>query len=1360
MKKLLTIFTLLCVSVVGWSAATQYCDYALVNGTHTVYFSAYKVSEGNYQIKITSTEDMDGLSAGCYMYVNGDGYQMLPHSTVSADKKTITVDIAGTPGRIYNPLYIMMPGEVTFAAVQNVDIDWSATCSSGDCTDETAPTVSSVSTGSITHNSVVLTVTASDNNGGTGISRYIVKNGDSQIASSTTSPITVTGLSAGTTYNNIKVIAKDGCNNESSAYAVSSFTTENRPSECSGDLGHFASPSTKRISYTIEYYPIIDKIKYTVRGYNTEVLTYLEIQTTQGYSGSVDVTDGVAVWFQNAPASGTEMAIRFLYGVSSIGDGREMNSQNVDLNDAQAVYYKSHDCSVASAPTTVPDAPTDKNDCQVYSIFGTDGFSSHATRAEAWDGAKSYLTGKINGKDVYFTTAGTTANIQYPSLNINAYDKLHFDIWTDAAREIGVELCINAGTHGSKQNITTTASGWKSVDLDLTGFHADKNVSTTFFFLSSLSRATYYVANAYLYKTAEDESCYADCGINVALGKYSEAGCSPGDGNNAAKANDGADTEWQTGANADYANQWWYVDLGKAYNLDKVTITFENARTNHFFLQGRIDAPTAEQKANDAAWTTLREVTDLPLGGYALNTYDVSGKAARYVRFKSLSNEYNNAYGCKIREFSVCVTGLADIDTEKPSMTSATLDSYTDSRAVISVAATDNKGIANYHVVASTHSIDENLSPADGKITITGLTAGTAYTFVITAVDFFGNESDNSKSVSVTTSSHLTAPAAAATAPTWDASLVKAIYSPTYSADCNFQAWGSNTVYTQDTYGKKYAVGTSGYFGMDNFTLNCVVMEKLHADIWIADDASLRLVPIYGGSGLDTDDTHGKAVNLVGQQWNSIDLDLATDYAGLNLASIFQFKIDQATNLTFWIGNLYFYRETAIVDSEAPTNVSASLTATGFYSVLITAQASDNSGVVNFSVRNGAAELATASAASGVATTITVNSLTPGSAYNLNVVAYDDAGNEAAPVAVQATTNTLPASAPVDLNGKKVIPVFTDAVEGGKTNISSGGWGESTIVQWLNLTANDKVFYAQNFNWAGWHSWGADIDATNMLYLHVDIYSLGMTSVSITPISHDPTHEGSAAIALTPNAWTSADIALSTYDAANIEWNKIFQFKFANPVGGNEFMADNVYFWQYGAKSNVDKWATFAAPVDVKVPSGVTVYKAAHEVLGGEEVLRLTEIASGVIPANTGALLQCETESTTYAFSLATSDEAADAAVEFSGNSLVGCAVKTDISAVAATHDIYALRHSDAYGFSGFFLYSGTVVNAGKAYLPLEKDPGTPAPSRSLRFVYDTATGVENSQPAAIGVQKVLKNGQLYILRDNVTYTIQGVRVE
>lgn len=60
-----------------------------------------------------------------------------------------------------------------------------------------------------------------------------------------------------------------------------------RSSQCEGDLGHFATPATKRIHYTIEYLPLTNKIRYTVQGYGAQVLDYLEIQTSAGNSGNL-----------------------------------------------------------------------------------------------------------------------------------------------------------------------------------------------------------------------------------------------------------------------------------------------------------------------------------------------------------------------------------------------------------------------------------------------------------------------------------------------------------------------------------------------------------------------------------------------------------------------------------------------------------------------------------------------------------------------------------------------------------------------------------------------------------------------------------------------------------------------------------------------------------------------------------------------------------------------------------------------------------------------------------------------------------------------------------------------------------------
>lgn len=842
-----------------------------------------------------------------------------------------------------------------------------------------------------------------------------------------------------------------------------------------------------------------------------------------------------------------------------------------------------------------------------------------------------------------------------------------------------------------------------------------------------------------------------DSSINLALNKTSEGGYDDGNpAELAGAANDGADnTAWVTYANQPAAVEWWVVDLGEIYNLTNITALWGGDFSTNYILQARVEAPSAADKADDAAWVTLATVTDAAAN--AEKSTDVSG-VGRYVRFRSVTR---SGVCIRLRELRVYASGVATVDTEAPVMTSASLVSNTDAQAVIAVAATDNQGIANYHVVDAGNSFDANFAAEAGNITVTGLTGGTDYTFVITAMDLFGNESENSKSVAVTTTAHYTAPQAACPAPTWDAALVKAMYSPTYSANYNHQDWGSGTVATEDEFGRKYVTNGNGYFGADGFSLNCLLMEKLHYDIWIENDATVRFVPIWGG------DEQGITKALVGQQWNSIDIDLS-EYTGItNWGNIYQMKIDYAPNLTFWVANAYFYREAPYVDTEAPTNVSASKVAEGFYSVSISAQAEDNSGAVSFKVMNGDVQLATGAAASGAATTIVVNGLASGTNYNFNVVAYDEVNNEAEPVVVAAETKFMPAAAPApDFGNKKVVAVFTDAMACAVSGIQSGGWGETTQVEWLDIAEGDKVFYGQNFNYAGWHSWGGgNIDATDMQYLHVDIYSTGMTAVNVTPISAG--HEGSATITLTPNAWTSYDVPLSAYDANNIDWANIFQFKFMGPVGGNELMIDNVYFWSYGATTNAAQgtdaggWATFAAPIKLGVPAGLTAYKASYENTGTEEILNLDPIS--VIPANEGVILK-GTAGENYIFA---PSDAVDP--DMSGNVLVGCPTRTDVSAERATKDIFCMRYSGSYDFTGFFLYEGQYVPAGKAYLALPKLSQPSSAPRHVRFVINdtqNATGIENNGTQAVEAVKFIENGQIYIRRGEAVYNVQGVRVK
>lgn len=159
-------------------------------------------------------------------------------------------------------------------------------------------------------------------------------------------------------------------------------------------------------------------------------------------------------------------------------------------------------------------------------------------------------------------------------------------------------------------------------------------------------------------------------------------------------------------------------------------------------------------------------------------------------------------------------------------------------------------------------------------------------------------------------------PTTAPAAPTADAATVLSVYSDTYTAAATFgfcEGWGQSTSLEELTldgnhvlYYKKF-----NYLGWATSTpIDASTCTGLHMDIWAPKTADLRVVPIFGGEGLQTDDSKGKTVSLK-EGWNSVDFTLATDFAGLDLTSIFQFKFDNGTAEQFAIDNVYFSGYTA-----------------------------------------------------------------------------------------------------------------------------------------------------------------------------------------------------------------------------------------------------------------------------------------------------------------------------------------------------------------------------------------------------------------------------------------------------------------
>ena len=173
-------------------------------------------------------------------------------------------------------------------------------------------------------------------------------------------------------------------------------------------------------------------------------------------------------------------------------------------------------------------------------------------------------------------------------------------------------------------------------------------------------------------------------------------------------------------------------------------------------------------------------------------------------------------------------------------------------------------------------------------------------------------------------------------------------------------------------------------------------------------------------------------------------------------------------------------------------------------------------------------------------------------------------------------------------------------------------------------------------------------------------------------------------------------------------------------------------------------YATFYAPANVEIPEGVKAYYITTEGVNTDYV-SMTEITTGVIPANTAVVLEGTEDN--YVFNVSDAD-----ATAVSGNLLKGTLTSTNVIG-----DAYVLSNPG----EGVGLYktqmteiqlsstSGKVNvflnNAGKAYLPASAVPAAAQASNGFRFGEGTT-----------GIDEITDNR----VQSTVIYDLTGRRVE
>lgn len=283
----------------GAVGATVYCHDQLVSndGQSTITLTCEKISDGNYEMTVEG-ENLQGFGGTFY---NPGAVDLRSKITSQTSTQIVcNIDAASAPV-FYTPLYVLMPGEVVFPQLDN--IEWG---SCGGEKETIKPMMGAASLASVTHNSAVLNVAGTDKETEDGetiaVSKFQAVYGETtRILTATDGQITIDNLASGTAYS-FAIYAMDAANNVSDNYATVAATTESL-TYCDFATGHQGDANfgnaNGRILLTLRL-TAANKVQITVKPNTengaTQQLDYLYVAPSGAkaptYTAGADITEG------------------------------------------------------------------------------------------------------------------------------------------------------------------------------------------------------------------------------------------------------------------------------------------------------------------------------------------------------------------------------------------------------------------------------------------------------------------------------------------------------------------------------------------------------------------------------------------------------------------------------------------------------------------------------------------------------------------------------------------------------------------------------------------------------------------------------------------------------------------------------------------------------------------------------------------------------------------------------------------------------------------------------------------------------------------------------------------------------------
>ena len=206
----------------------------------------------------------------------------------------------------------------------------------------------------------------------------------------------------------------------------------------------------------------------------------------------------------------------------------------------------------------------------------------------------------------------------------------------------------------------------------------------------------------------------------------------------------------------------------------------------------------------------------------------------------------------------------------------------------------------------------------------------------------------------------------------------------------------------------------------------------------------------------------------------------------------------------------------------------------------------------------------------------------PGDATVL-VTAQDGTTTQTYTVSYLYSSPTTGATAPPSRYAGDVISIFGDtytnvAIDNYNPNWGQAGYGSANTS--YDPGDGSTLLYYPNFNYQGIQLVGGH-DASDMEYLHVDLWTLSTSAIKVSPINSG-TGPGDAlqTISHTIGSWTSVDIPIEDFLNTSVNeqmtWDNVIQMKFDGgngATGGTDAIyVDNIYFWKSSACSSTTIW--------------------------------------------------------------------------------------------------------------------------------------------------------------------------------------------